>query len=121
MSFRKELLEAPERESWAEPVTDCSGAYIIPLRKKHSSGYNIVNIVASTEKDGYVKCGDHCDVIELHGSNFRIDCSDGVIHIFNFKGFDIGDDLSSVELIEKGWTFERWRANLSPYPWGKYQ
>lgn len=99
---RKELLAVPKRK-WDEVLTDVSGVYIIPTRRKHDSGYNCMEFVATTPK-GMVRFGGGCDDIRFLGSHFRMDCVSQIIHIWNSgksMKFSVSKDLSSIDFIEE--------------------
>lgn len=110
---KKELLAIPMREKWNTPVEGVDGVYIIPTAKKHESGYSCIRLVAywndsEAGERKYIGCGYYCDVIELKGLGFRIDASlpNRIVHIFNFKKFSITEEISSLSLVETG--FSRW-------------
>ncbi len=108
MSFRDELLSAPERE-WDEMLYNVSFLYIIPTKRKHESGFNCMIYVAETIKNGksrFVRCGGYSDVLRLDdkmrcsfGKEFSIDCCKGIIRLYRYSGtFTVGRDLSTVEV-----------------------
>lgn len=108
---KKELLAIPMREKWDTPIEGVDGVYIIPTAKKHDSGYSCIRLVAHWNNDEtgeikYVGCGYYCDVIELKGLDFRIEAElpNRIVHIFNFKKFRITEEISSLYLIETGFT-----------------
>ena len=116
---KKELLAIPMRENWDTPVEGVDGVYLIPTSKKHESGYSCMRLVAywnneESKERRYIGCGYYCDVVELKGLNFRIDAGlpNKIVHIFNFSKFKITEEISSVCLVETG--FSRWdRIKLS--------
>lgn len=88
---------------WDQPITNVNGVYLIPSGRIHDSGYMIMEMLFYLNDGSYIREEGCCDVIETNGKNFRIDCtSEGIFHIFNNKGFDVGHRLSSVEFIERG-------------------
>lgn len=98
---RKELLAVPKRK-WDEVLTDVSGVYVIPSRRKHESGYNCMDFVATTPK-GMIRFGGGCDDISFCGHSFRMDCVSQIIHIWNSKypgTFSVSKDLSSITFTE---------------------
>lgn len=108
---KKELLAIPMRESWDTPVEGVDGAYLIPTSKKHESGYSCMRLVAywndeQAKERRYIGCGYYCDILELKGLNFRIDASlpNRIVHIFNFKKFSITHEISSLCLLETGYS-----------------
>ena len=114
---RKELLAIPLREKWDTPVEGVDGVYLIPTAKKHESGYSCMRLVAYWQDDDtgerkYVGCGYYCDAIVLKGLNFRIDAElpNRIVHIFNYNKFSITEEISSLYLVEPGyskWDFHR--------------
>lgn len=99
---RKELLEVPKRK-WDEVLEDVSSVYVIPSRRKHDTGYNCMDFVATTPK-GMVRFGGECEDVRFTGSHFRMDCISGIIHIWNSGRsgtFSVSKDLSSIDFIEE--------------------
>lgn len=108
---KKELLAIPMREKWNTPVEGVDGVYLIPTSKKHDSGYSCMRLVAywndeQAEERRYIGCGYYCDVLEIKGLNFKIDASlpNRIVHIFNFKKFSITEEISSLYLLETGYS-----------------
>ena len=103
---KKEFNEKYDRAMavpWDFPIMDVHTVWILPTRRKHESGYAIMHMLIHLKDGRYIKEEGHCDVIDLEGSNFRIDCEypGKILRIFNHYGFDIGDRLSTVSFIEK--------------------
>ena len=101
---RKELLVVPKRKL-DEVFHNVFGVYIIPSRRKHDSGYNCMDFVATTPK-GMVGFGGGCDDVRFCGSHFRMDCCNGIIHIWNSRQnagkpmtFSVSSDVSSVDFF----------------------
>ena len=92
---RKELLAAPKRE-WDEVLCDVDGVWVIPNRRKHESGWECMDFVASfKDKDKKpVRFGGYCDDAQLRGNGFHMDCDypSGIIHIWNYSPFTITSD-----------------------------
>ena len=88
---RKEILALPKRKIGSDEVlTGVCAAYIIPNRKKHSSGYMCMTVIASfkdKEKDP-VLVSTHADDLEFYGSQFRVECfyPSGVISVWHTHG-----------------------------------
>ena len=100
---RKELLAIPKRE-WDEVLHGVIGVWVIPNRRKHESGWECMDFVASfkDEDKKLVRFGGYCDDVELKGSNFRMDCDypSGIIHIWSYYPFTITSDSSTIKFIE---------------------
>lgn len=101
---RKELLAIPKRE-WNEVLCDVDGVWVIPNRRKHESGWECMDFVASfKDKDKEpVRFGGYCDDVRLRGGGFIMDCDypSGIIHIWNYYPFTVTPDASSIEFIEE--------------------
>lgn len=101
---RKELLAAPKRE-WDEVLHGVTGVWVIPNRRKHESGWECIDFVASfkDEDKEQIRFGGYCDVVRLRGNGFHMDCDfpSGIIHIWNRCPFTITADASSIEFIEE--------------------
>ena len=97
---RKELLAVPKRKH-GETLTGVSGVWVIPSRRKHESGWAIMDFVAET-KEGLVGFGECCDVIAFEGKHFRMDCDHKtkLLHVWNHYKFSIYCGLSSISFVE---------------------
>ena len=102
MSRRSELLSVPARD-WDGDIRHAIGVYIIPSRRKHDSGYAIMDFVAVIKGGQMIRFGGCCDDVSLRGQNFRIDCEYGskLVHVWNRFPFTITRDLSSIDFIEE--------------------
>lgn len=101
---KKDFLAIPHRP-WDERLTGVRGAYVIPSRRKHESGWACMDFVAEFEDDNkpMVRFGGGCDDVTFIGTHFSMDCTypKGVIHIWNRRGFTISSDLSSIHFVEE--------------------
>ena len=99
---RKELLAIPKRE-WDEVLHGVTGVWVIPNRRKHESGWECMDFVATFEdKDKKpIRFGGYCDDVRLKCNDFRMDCDypSGIIHIWNQYPFYITHDASSIDFI----------------------
>jgi hypothetical protein len=98
---KTELKAVPLTEiHWREPLKNLDGLYILPLRRKHDSGYNCIELVAEF-RDGrpMVRIDNGTDDICFEGSHFRMDCDNGIFHIWNNRPFQM-HGVSSMTLEE---------------------
>lgn len=100
---REQLLQCPKRE-WDKHIEHAIGVYVIPTRKKHDSGYAIMEFVAETDSGEKIRFGGCCDDVSFEGEHFRMDCDfeSKLIHIWNRYKFTITDDVSSISFVEEG-------------------
>ena len=102
---KDKLLTAPKRK-WDETLYGVKEVWIVPTDNLHDSGYSCMEFVAETPK-GRVKFGGGCDVLELLGNKFKIDCDpeEKLLRIFswNERGFRVTHDLSAISLVEEGY------------------
>ena len=115
---RKELLAVPERENWIKPVV-CDEFIIIPTRKKHSSGYNMMCIVACKNSVPICLASTASDNLELINFNYlgnagryllpqkevldrwRIDClpKSNLIRVWSRQPITIGASGSDIDIM----------------------
>ena len=102
MTFRQELLSAPERK-WDEVLYNVKEVYVIPNRKKHDSGFGCFNLVAVLDGKR-VRCGGYCDSLWLSGDMILMDClyPERIVRIFSHRGLTITEDVSTIRIIEGG-------------------
>lgn len=87
---RKEILALPVRKMSVEesnrPIAGVCGMWLVPTRKKHSSGWMCMQVIV-TFKDGRdpVTLSSTVDDIQFTGAHFRLDCDypSGIVHIWN--------------------------------------
>jgi len=81
---------------------EVKGVYIIPLHRKHDSGWACMDFVAELADGSKIGFSGWCDDLLLEGRYFRIDCDyeSKCLHIWNDKRFAISWDMSSIRLIE---------------------
>lgn len=99
---RADLLAVKKRETYGN-LHGVMAVYVIPSRRKHSSGWACMDFVAQKKGGEMVGCGGCCDDINLEGCHFRIDCDfeSKVIRIWNSLGeFTVSPDASSMWLEE---------------------
>lgn len=99
---RKELLAAKPRK-WDEELHNVMSVYVIPSRRKHDSGYAIMDFVAVTRNGDYIRFGGCCDDVRLKGEHFRMDCDfkSKLLRIWNDeKSFTVTKDLGTIDFIE---------------------
>lgn len=63
---RKELEALPHRKSWSEDVI-CNSLVILPLRRKHDSGYACMDFVAVMDDNPMVRLSGCSDVVHIDG------------------------------------------------------
>lgn len=94
---RKTLLSCKEYSTSIDgKLTGVAGVYVIPSRRKHESGWTMMNLIA-TFYDGRepVHFSSFTDDVSFDGTGFRMDCDwpSGIIHIWNShcarKGFNV--------------------------------
>lgn len=104
MTQREELLPVPKRK-WDEELHGVNGVWVIPNRKKHESGWECMDFVATFKDKNKepVRFGGGCDSVDFQGDGFRMDCDypSGIIHIWSNYPFAITADLSSVSFIDE--------------------
>jgi hypothetical protein len=104
---RKELEAAPGREGWQGP-SDYTSIYLLPGRRKHDSGYSLIQVVG-VKDDGSLECAAWCDDIcwkhspHPHGRDYtmRTDMTypGGVVHCWGWDTrFTVGASLSSTDI-----------------------
>lgn len=102
---RKGLLAIPCRVGSQKTIKNVTGAWIIPNRRKHESGYACMDLVFDIKGGGKVRAAHrHCDDMQLDGSHFEIECAwpSRIIHIWNRKReFEVRDHISTVRFIEE--------------------
>lgn len=118
---RKQFEELPWRESWSKDV-ECTSLVILPLRRKHDSGYRCMDFVAVQNGEPICRVAGGSDVINLDGiggygegrsgtlprsvppRGWSIDClpKSGLLHIFSSYKLRCGLALSSFELFAIG-------------------
>ena len=99
MTRREELLSSRKR-AWDETLENVQVVHIFPSRRKHDSGFNCMDFVASCDKGEQVRFGGGCDDLELRGVRFRIDCEGNHLRVWNPSGFSVSHDLSTITLRE---------------------
>ena len=59
--------------------------FILPTRRKHESGYTIMEFVAQKPNGEFVKFGGCSDVAVFYGWKFKLDClyPSKIIHLFS--------------------------------------
>ena len=103
MTQREELLSVPKRK-WDDVLHGVDAVYVIPSRRKHDSGYDIVASFNGNKKRPMVRFGGGCDDVRMKGSHFRIDCEypSRIIRIWNDRtSFSISRDVSSIDFAEE--------------------
>ena len=107
---RKELLAISKRE-WDEVLHGVTGVWVVPNRRKHESGWECMDFVASfkDKEKKLVRFGGYCDDVQLKGGSFRMDCDypSGIIHIWSYYPFTITSDLSTIKFIEEDYEEEK--------------
>lgn len=115
----KKELEVLETRNWYEKVPLLDVIYVVPSRKKHNSGYKLLNVYGIAYNDDgtqiiYAKCISSCsDVLNVSinhdvvimprfSSLFSVDSLEcGVVRYFlNYKdlSFKVGQALSSLDI-----------------------
>lgn len=107
MKITKEfLLDVPMRD-WDQKLTGITGVYLIPTDEPYDDYLTVcIMRMVATKRVGdtteFTGVGYSCDDVMLKGSHFRIDCVDGITHIWNSYGsFTVTEDLSTIDFIEE--------------------
>ncbi len=120
--YRWQFLCLPWREEWSKEEADLDAIVVIPLRRKHDSGFRCMNFVAIRDRKPICLLSGCSDVIHFDGiggygydwlnrshtvprlvspKDFNIDClsRSGLLRIFSSSYLLIaGSSLSSFEL-----------------------
>ena len=88
MTNRQDLLSKPYFNVGLDVLKRVSSVYIIPNRRKHDSGYNCMDMVATLEDGTQYRIAGSCDDIAFYGKHFRVDCEypSRIIHVWNSYG-----------------------------------
>lgn len=102
---RKEFMkmfDGAKEVPWDEKIRGIKGVYIMPTRRKHSSGYAVMRLLFVLKDETMIKSDDCCDVVDIRGCNFKIDCMypSGILHLFTWREAACDYRLSSVDLYE---------------------
>jgi hypothetical protein len=89
------------------------GIYILPTRRKHDSGYKVMEIIVHTVDDKFYNIDTICDVVdfESYWNNIKIsdlhidiDPNNNLIHLWSFKQyFKVIHNMSncSFEVVDR--------------------
>ena len=120
---KKDFQSLPYRE-WNEDVGEFDSLVILPTKRKHDSGYRVMDCIAVREGKAFCKltgCSDaiHIDGIGGYGkdwvykykgcpkmvpsADWNIDClpKSGLLNLWCRKKLTAGDALSSFEIFHK--------------------
>lgn len=98
---KKEFYAVPACDTaFYDTLKNICGLWVRSTRKKHDSGYDIMEFVAEfNDKRSPVRFNRGTDAIYLEGIHFHVDCLDGTMHIWNNYTFD-ASGISSLVLAE---------------------
>jgi len=122
---RKELLDVPHKER-QEDIGEFDSLIIIPTRRKHDSGYRMMEFVAVKGGKPFRRVSGWSDVVHIGGMSalidkpkkvaWSIDClmKSGLLHLFChqlsaqsisclYQKLTIGCDLSSFDILSSEW------------------
>jgi len=108
----KKFQAVPHRKSWCDDVGPIDSLIILPTKKKHDSGYRIIEVVAERKGFPLCKVTECSDVLNLGGmslnknqtTRWNIDClpTSGLLRLFCFDlKLTVGNALSSFEIFSK--------------------
>lgn len=105
MVFRDEIkyedLESIPRRKWLETIKTAL-VYVFPSKRIHDSGFACMDFVAVLPDLTRVRFGGGCDSVSFFGKAFQMDCMpNGIIRIFNQRGFTVSCDVSSIFFYEE--------------------
>ena len=92
---QKELVNKCKEISYGKALSQkYDGIYFVPLKQKHDSGYNLLQVIGEIRhkvEDYEYYIIDYCDVIDFESyyepcnpiRDLHIDCKNGVYHIWS--------------------------------------
>lgn len=120
---RKDFEALPYRDSWNSTIKDIDSIVILPLRRKHDSGYQCMDFIACKEEEAICRLAGGSDVLHIEGiggfghnwfkkygkcpettpsTSWNIDClpKSRLLRIFNTdRKVIVGSALSSFEIF----------------------
>lgn len=119
---KKEFEAVPELEHWSDTIDDFDSLVILPTKRKHDSGYRVMDFVVVKEGKAIVRISGCSDVLHIDGiggfgkwsadtgipksvvpKGWSIDClpKSGLLRIFCNGSLTTGMVVSSFELFGK--------------------
>lgn len=94
-----ELDKIPRRH-WDKSL-EAAIVYVFPNKTIHDSGFMCMDFVAMLPDFSKVRFGGGCDSVSFVGRHFCMECMpNGIIRIFNYYGFTISADVSTIMFYE---------------------